>query len=86
MTEGHSNTFTRFCQQDEEHDPSEDFEEYLACAVCGDNCKLISIKCFVLSNKADNAAAHRQCARDEGALKSDDGNLSNPWSKNCQLI
>ncbi|TKX18218.1 MOZ/SAS-like protein 2 [Elsinoe australis] len=26
-----------FCGQDEEHDPSEDFEEYLACAVCGDN-------------------------------------------------
>jgi hypothetical protein len=41
------------------------------------------LKCFVLSNKADNAAAHRQCARDAGALKSDDGNLSNPWSQNC---
>ncbi|KAF2841819.1 hypothetical protein M501DRAFT_927022 [Patellaria atrata CBS 101060] len=26
-----------FCGQDEEHDPSEDFEEYLSCAVCGDN-------------------------------------------------
>ncbi|KAI9717186.1 MAG: hypothetical protein M1812_004934 [Candelaria pacifica] len=26
-----------FCGEDEEHDPSEDFEEYLACAVCGDN-------------------------------------------------
>ncbi|KAF2434617.1 hypothetical protein EJ08DRAFT_646561 [Tothia fuscella] len=26
-----------FCGQDEEHDPSEEFEEYLACAVCGDN-------------------------------------------------
>ncbi|CAF9916204.1 MAG: hypothetical protein HETSPECPRED_002793 [Heterodermia speciosa] len=26
-----------FCLQDEEHDPSEEFEEYLACAVCGDN-------------------------------------------------
>ncbi len=31
---------SRFCGEDEEHDPSEDFEEYLACAVCGDNCKL----------------------------------------------
>ncbi|KAI9781901.1 MAG: hypothetical protein M1835_004157 [Candelina submexicana] len=29
-----------FCGEDEEHDPSEDFEEYLACAVCGDNCEL----------------------------------------------
>lgn len=27
----------RFCHQDEEHDPGEEFEEYLACAVCGDN-------------------------------------------------
>lgn len=42
----HSNMHLRFCHQDEEHDPSEDFEEYLACAVCGDNCKLSSI-CFV---------------------------------------
>lgn len=29
-----------FCLQDEEHDPSEEYEEYMACAVCGDNCKL----------------------------------------------
>lgn len=27
----------RFCGQDEEHDPGEEFEEYLACSVCGDN-------------------------------------------------
>ncbi|MCJ1444580.1 MAG: hypothetical protein MMC23_005082 [Stictis urceolatum] len=26
-----------FCKQDEESDPSEEFEEYLSCAVCGDN-------------------------------------------------
>ncbi|TKA64595.1 hypothetical protein B0A49_10383 [Cryomyces minteri] len=26
-----------FCGEDELHDPSEEFEEYLACAVCGDN-------------------------------------------------
>ncbi|KAF1984184.1 hypothetical protein K402DRAFT_336955 [Aulographum hederae CBS 113979] len=26
-----------FCNEDEEHDPSEEFEEYLACSVCGDN-------------------------------------------------
>ena len=30
-----------FCGQDEEHDPCEEFEEYMACAVCGDNCKFI---------------------------------------------
>ena len=29
----------RFCLQDEEHDPCEEFEEYMACAVCGDNCE-----------------------------------------------
>jgi len=27
----------RFCGEDESNDPSEDFEEYLACASCGDN-------------------------------------------------
>ncbi|THC92489.1 hypothetical protein EYZ11_008053 [Aspergillus tanneri] len=26
-----------FCQQDEDNDPSEEFEEYLTCAVCGDH-------------------------------------------------
>jgi histone acetyltransferase SAS3 len=26
-----------FCTQDEEHDPSEDFEEWLTCVVCGDH-------------------------------------------------
>ncbi|QIW99468.1 hypothetical protein AMS68_004986 [Peltaster fructicola] len=26
-----------YCGQDEEHDPAEEYEEYLACAVCGDN-------------------------------------------------
>jgi hypothetical protein len=31
----------RFCGEDEEHDPSAEFEEYLACAVCGDNGKLV---------------------------------------------
>ena len=30
-----------FCGQDEEHDPSEEYEEYLACSVCGDNGKSI---------------------------------------------
>jgi len=36
----------RFCLQDEEHDPSEEFEEYMACAVCGDNCKHAFILMF----------------------------------------
>lgn len=29
----------RFCLQGEEHDPSEEYEEYMACTVCGDNCE-----------------------------------------------
>lgn len=29
----------RFCGQDELHDPGEEYEEYLTCAVCGDNGK-----------------------------------------------
>ena len=29
----------RFCEEGEENDPSEEFEEYMACAVCGDHCK-----------------------------------------------
>lgn len=30
-------TFASFCHQDEDSDPSEEFEVYLSCAVCGDN-------------------------------------------------
>lgn len=29
----------RYCGEDEEHDPSDEFEEYLSCAVCGDHGK-----------------------------------------------
>ena len=32
-----------YCGQDEEHDPSEEFEEYLACSVCGDNGKFTNL-------------------------------------------
>ncbi|KAJ5109003.1 hypothetical protein N7456_005678 [Penicillium angulare] len=32
-----SHTNCIFCNQDEEHDPGEDFEEWLTCAVCGDH-------------------------------------------------
>jgi histone acetyltransferase SAS3 len=28
-----------FCKEDEEHDPSEDFEAYLTCKKCGENCE-----------------------------------------------
>jgi hypothetical protein len=33
----HTNYDDRFCKLGEDEDPSEEFEEYLACAVCGDN-------------------------------------------------
>lgn len=34
-----TDSIDRFCGQDEEHDPNEEYEEYMACAVCGDNGK-----------------------------------------------
>ena len=34
------NNMIRFCGLEEEKDPGEEYEEYLACSVCGDNCKL----------------------------------------------
>ena len=30
-----------FCGQNEDNDPSEEFEEYLTCTVCGDHCMFI---------------------------------------------
>lgn len=32
-----------FCKEDEENDPSEEFEAYLTCAGCGENCKWCSL-------------------------------------------
>jgi histone acetyltransferase SAS3 len=32
-----ANVHCSFCHETEENDPSEDYEEYLACSVCGDN-------------------------------------------------
>ncbi|KAK4100541.1 hypothetical protein N658DRAFT_473072 [Parathielavia hyrcaniae] len=43
-----------FCKQDEEHDPGEEFEAFLACTKCGDN-------------------SHQQCARENQALRSENG-------------
>lgn len=69
----------RFCGQDEEHDPAEEFEEYLTCAVCGDHCKLLagprklSPDHFGDLSSLHHPIAHRQCAREQDALKGDDG-------------
>ncbi|PQE12222.1 hypothetical protein CJF31_00000395 [Rutstroemia sp. NJR-2017a BVV2] len=35
-----------FCQQDEENDPSEEFELYLACEMCGDNGNVDPVKIY----------------------------------------
>lgn len=32
-----ANMCCRFCYQSEDNDPSPEYEEYLACSVCGDN-------------------------------------------------
>jgi histone acetyltransferase SAS3 len=83
----------RFCGQDEEHDPGEEFEEWLACNVCGDNGKSIpsydaekhekkkeqmQYKYICFRNPGsqaltDASAAHRQCARENDALASEEG-------------
>ena len=69
-----------YCNQDEEHDPSEDFEPYLSCAVCGDNGKCALRLAFPsIIESADMRcvpAAHAQCARDANTLSHDDGTLS----------
>lgn len=79
----------RFCNEDEEHDPSEEYEEYLACSVCGDNG--MSISAVTLNHEEKHAAnrnisrnsrvqaltsvpaAHRQCAREAASLAADEG-------------
>ncbi|KAI9838319.1 MAG: hypothetical protein M1819_005587 [Sarea resinae] len=49
-----------FCGEDEEHDPSEEFEEYLACAVCGDNSHRQCAR-SASGVKPDEDAAHWRC-------------------------
>lgn len=36
------NDLCMFCRQDENHDPAEEFEAYLSCASCGENCRLLT--------------------------------------------
>ncbi|KAL9046389.1 MAG: hypothetical protein Q9214_000759, partial [Letrouitia sp. 1 TL-2023] len=51
---------TRFCGKDEMHDPSEEFEEYMACAVCGDNSHRQCAR-HAKSLSSNNDAAHWRC-------------------------
>ncbi|KXT11688.1 hypothetical protein AC579_6481 [Pseudocercospora musae] len=46
-----------YCHQSEENDPGEDFEEYLACSVCGDNAHR---QC---AREASSLAAHEDATR-----------------------
>ncbi|SLM35959.1 histone acetyltransferase [Lasallia pustulata] len=62
-----------FCNQDEEHDPSEDFEEYMACAVCGDNSHRQCAR-EATSLKSDEDAEQWRCPECvENALEPDNG-------------
>ncbi|KHO01681.1 uncharacterized protein MAM_00682 [Metarhizium album ARSEF 1941] len=58
-----------FCKQDEENDPSEDFEAFLACTRCGENGKALPPGAKTrVSLSADWLVAHQQCARDAAAM------------------
>ena len=56
-----------FCKQDEEDDPSEDFEAFLTCASCGENGTSVPHR---HNNRTVplTASAHQQCARDAAAM------------------
>ncbi|KAL8783470.1 MAG: hypothetical protein Q9213_004607 [Squamulea squamosa] len=62
----------RFCGQDEEHDPSEEFEEYMACAVCGDNSHRQCARDANTLSSDDDAAKWRCLACVENSLEPDD--------------
>ncbi|KAL8769075.1 MAG: hypothetical protein Q9209_004861 [Squamulea sp. 1 TL-2023] len=61
-----------FCGQDEEHDPSEEFEEYMACAVCGDNSHRQCARDANTLSSDDDAAKWRCLACVENSLEPDD--------------
>ncbi|KAL8899186.1 MAG: hypothetical protein Q9207_006328, partial [Kuettlingeria erythrocarpa] len=61
-----------FCQQDEEHDPSEEYEEYMACAVCGDNSHRQCARDANSLSSDDDAAKWRCPTCVDNALEPDD--------------
>ncbi|KKY26783.1 putative histone acetyltransferase myst2 [Diplodia seriata] len=70
-----------FCGQDEEHDPSEEFEEYLSCAVCGDNAHR---QCARDANslKVDEDAENWRCtACVENDLEADEEDTPRPAAR-----
>ncbi|KAB8273628.1 hypothetical protein BDV30DRAFT_210189 [Aspergillus minisclerotigenes] len=56
-----------FCGQDEDHDPSEDFEEYLTCTVCGDHSHRQCAREQSALNDAEDASTWRcpTCVREK---------------------
>lgn len=65
----------RSCGQDEEHDPGEEFEEPLTCAVCGDHCKFcrVGLGSGPPKSLTNGSTGHRQCAREQQLLRDDEG-------------
>ncbi|KAL8699663.1 MAG: hypothetical protein Q9201_005870 [Fulgogasparrea decipioides] len=61
-----------FCGQDEEHDPGEEFEEYMACAVCGDNSHRQCARDANTFSSDDDAGKWRCPTCVENALEPDD--------------
>ncbi|KAL8933407.1 MAG: hypothetical protein Q9216_006380, partial [Gyalolechia sp. 2 TL-2023] len=62
-----------FCGQDEEHDPSEEYEEYMACAVCGDNSHRQCARDANSLSSDDDTAKWRCPTCVENALEPDNG-------------
>ncbi|KAL8914716.1 MAG: hypothetical protein Q9171_000729 [Xanthocarpia ochracea] len=61
-----------FCGQDEENDPGEEYEEYMACAVCGDNSHRQCARDANSLSSDDDAANWRCLACVENSLEPDD--------------
>ncbi|KAF7592456.1 hypothetical protein BBP40_000237 [Aspergillus hancockii] len=63
-----------FCGQDEDNDPSEDFEEYLTCTVCGDHSHRQCAREQNALNDAENAHTWRcpTCVREKLEPSSED--------------
>lgn len=59
-----------FCRQDEENDPSEDFEAFLTCIRCNENggCSTRFERKSVANLADNNLPAHQQCARAAAAM------------------
>lgn len=64
-----------FCKQDEENDPSEDFEAYLSCKRCSDH-GMRRLSTGIVWYCTNSALAHQQCARETAAMTEDNGMLS----------